>query len=483
VKYCGWTAQFRKSTASVARALSPAKLFVLATVALGASCLQSQTSTKPARSPSSYPAVKSIRMIQAKDGPAVEILSTRPLVPAVQTIENPWRLVIDLPHARLDVRQKRIAVEANQIKTLRADQFQENPPVARIVLDLLAPRSSTWEAAGNRLVVHLGKNPPAEAGAPAADPPTGVVLTRAPAPLATALLHSGALVTLSGEGIVSGSSFTAGESTAVLKLTRGGQVEVCPGTTLSVTPSESKHNVMLAMNTGAMEAHYYLDASSDSIVTPDFRILLTGPGEFHYAISADTRGNTCVRALPGNTAAAIVSELMGDGTYQVKATDQLMFHGGRLDQVDMSVPLECGCPPRQPILRAALDPPKVVDAPASRPQNLGTKLSQLTSLDKPAAAASQAELAGSESDPKAIHLQVEAPLVFRAADLPPAPISEMHGLPAESRQLATPAITDPLPPMPPQTPQSAAAPPAKTDPAPRRGFFGKVRGFFSAMFR
>jgi hypothetical protein len=91
-------------------------------------------------------------------------------------------------------------------------------------------------------------------------------------------------------------------------------------------------------------------------------------------------------------------------------------------------------------------------------------------------------LAGSESDPKAIHLQVEAPLVFRAADLPPAPISEMHGLPADSRQLAAPAISDPLPPMPPQTPQPSAAPPDKTDPAPRRGFFGKVRGFFSAMF-
>jgi hypothetical protein len=482
VKYCSWTLQFRKSTAVVARAYSPAKLLVLGIVALSAACLQSQTA-KPARSPSSYATVKSIRMIRAKDGPAVEILSTKPLIPAVQTIENPWRLVIDLPRARLDGRQKRIPVQGNQITAIRADQFQENPPVARIVLDLIAPRTSTWEAAGNRVVVHLGKNPPATAGEPAPEPPTAVALTSSPEPLATALLHSGALVTLSGEGIVSGSSFTAGESTAVLRLARGGQVQVCPGTTVSVTPSQSKHNVMLAMNTGAMEAHYLLDASSDSIVTPDFRIVLTGPGEFHYAVSADTRGNTCVRALPGNTAAAIVSELMGDRTYQVKATDQLLFHGGRLDQVDMSVPLECGCPPRQQILRAAVDPPHVVDAPPGRPQNLAPKLSQLTSMERQGAGGSGDTLAAPVTDPKAIHMQAEAPLVFRATDLPPAPINETHTLPADSRQVAEVAIIAPISPIPPQTPQPAAAPSDKTDPAPHRGFFGKLRGFFAAVFK
>ncbi|MGA7081124.1 MAG: AMIN domain-containing protein [Terriglobales bacterium] len=427
--------------------------------------------------------------MQEKDGQAVEILSTKPLVPSIQAISDPERLVIDLPNARLDKQTKRISVQADQISTLRADQFQENPPVARIVVDLLAPRAYTWDAAGNRLVVHLEKNPGQARNSSSPFEPLAVPsLTPGPKPVVAAVRAAGPL-SLAGKDDGSGSTITAGPDTAVLNLSSGGEVHVCPGTTVSVTPSQNRHNLMLAMNTGALEAHFVLDASSDSVMTPDFRILLVGPGEFHYAISADNQGNTCVRALPGNTAPAIVSELLGDRTYQVKATDQLVFRSGQLDHVDRAVPPECGCAaPHDAPLRAINDLP-AHDLPTQNQAGLNpdanpapvTKPSHAESAPPtgiPAAAAP----ADGPVDPNEIHVQVEAPLVFHATGPAPAPVEDVRALPLESRLRETPALAAPLAPQPQPMPKPAGTDTASAKRPPTRGFFRKIGGFFAAMF-
>ena len=461
-----------------------AKLLTLGLFVLGASSAHSQTATTRAPQSSSYSSIKSFRIVQEQDGPAVEILSTKPLIPSIQAIDDPPRLVIDLHNARLGTREKRISVQADQISTLRADQFQQNPPVARVVVDLLVPRAYTWAAAGNRLVVHLGKNPPTAANktpfqAPALSVPS---LTSAPKPVAS-VVHAGGPLAVAGNSLASGSSITAGADTAVLNLARGGEVHVCPGTTVSVTPSQNGHNVMLGVNTGALEAHYSLDASSDSVITPDFRILLAGPGEFHYAISTDTQGNTCVRALPGNTASAIVSEVLGDRTYQVKATDQLVFHSGQLERVDMAVPLECGCPPpRQPVMRAESETPVISDAPAAseavtNPASAEPLRTESAGSDGlPAGAPLKVSVA-----PNELRVQVEAPFVFRATGPPPAPIEDVRTLPLDSRSFQAVVVSTPLPPALGRKPPGTET--ASADTPPRRGFFGKLRGFFAAMFR
>jgi len=431
--------------------------------------------------------IKSFRIIQEKDGPAVEILSTSPLVPAIQLINDPTRLVIDLPNARLDTLHKRVSVQADQISALRADQFQANPPVARVVVDLLAPRTYTWDAAGNRLVVHLGKNP-AEAGHSPFQPPAVPSLTSAPPPVVKAVRAAGPLALASNSGGV-GSSFTAGDDTAVLTLSSGGEVRVCPGTTVSITPSQNRHNLMLGMNTGALETHLQLDASSDSVMTPDFRIMLVGPGEFHYAFSADSQGNTCVRALPGNTASAIVTELLGDRTYQVKATDQLVFRAGQLDRIDMAVPLECGCPPpRQTVQRATTDLP--VQNSAASELHPPAKVSsppqaETPRVERPAATGvPAADPVPSSPDPAAaseLHVQVSAPLVFRATGPPPAPVEDVRSLPLDGRRTETPELSVAAP-----LPARKTGRPAGTELASAnhpRGFFRKLGGFFAALFR
>lgn len=440
-------------------------------------------------------AVRSVRVLPGPTGPAVEILSSRPLVPAITTLDNPPRLVIDLPNADLpnallSGSKDRIDFSSQEIRRIRVNQYQNAPPVARVVVDLLKPVGHTWDAAGNRLMIRL--HPSYEATAKPASVPG---FTQGIQPVAVPLGpgSSGTLIQV-GNRATPGSSVTAGSETSVLRLERGGEVLVCPGTTVSVTSSQSGHALMLGMSTGALEAHYNLDASADSILTPDFRILLAGPGQFHYAVSADSRGNTCVRALPGNTASVIVSELLGEGNYQVKPTEQIVFRSGRLNLVDAAVPADCGCPPPSvPVLRASAPMPQVSDARPSSSRQLAQPGDEL----KPVALASSssgAELGNPSqvkvtglppetaalpaSKPNDVHVQVDAPFVFRAEDVPaakpaaakPAPVREADLLPA--RDLPRPASyrVDVLPP-----PQAQAKP-------ARHGVFAKIKGFFAGIF-
>ena len=460
------------------RSQSPVKL----AVEVGSESAASSAGSKSA-------AIKSFRIVQEKDGPAVEILSTRPLAPSIQAISDPDRLVIDLPNARLKTQQKRVSIQADQISSIHADQFQQNPPVARVVVDLLAPRAYTWDVAGKRLVVHLGKKPNQAKSSPLQSP-TVPSLRPAPQPVVAAVRAAGPLA-LAGNNGGSGSAITAGPDTAVLRLSSGGEVRVCPGTTVSVTPSQSRHNVLLSMNAGALEAHFALDASSDSVMTPDFRILLAGPGEFHYAISADHQGNTCVRALPGNTASAIVTELFGDRTYQVKATDQLVFRSGQLDRIDMVVPLECGCPPPRNIPLRATDNLPVQSPVQSEARSLA--LPPTNASPAPVAERAHAESAPSTAAaasplnasvaPIELHVQIAAPFVFRATGPPPAPVADVRALPLDSRARAAPALAAPLPPSANKRPKPAGTETASAKRSPGRGFFRKFGGFFAALFR
>ncbi len=462
--------------------------------AQGAKTAPAKSSSRTATvSKSANAVVKSFRLVQEKDGQAVEILSTKPLVPTIQVISDPARIVIDLPNATLEGQargvQQRVEVNADQISALRANQFQANPPITRIVVDLQAPRTYTWDAAGNRLVVHLGKSPGEVAGAVAAPTVTG--LPTGSAPVVASVRAAGPL-SLTGDAGSVGSTITAAADTAIVRLSSGGEVRVCPGTTVSVTPSQNRHNLMLSMNTGAMEAHFALDASADTVMTPDFRIQLVGPGEFHYAFSADAQGNTCVRALAGNTASAIVSEMLGDRTYQVKATDQLVFRAGRLDRVDMAVPLECGCTPAHDSpMRVTSALPVQTQGQAGAVQSASTTASITPPATSPAEAAPGAGASPLQASsvnplqaspaPNDLHVQIEAPFVFHAEGPAPVAKAEIAALPVATRSGAAPAVDAGLPP-PAKDAKVPGADAAATNRPASRGFFKRLGGFFAALF-
>ena len=438
------------------------------------------TASRPSRT---NVTIRSVKVIPEKDGPVLEILSDRPLSPIITKLEGPLRLVIDLPKASMPANRKRIDFRNEEISSIRLNQFQNDPPIGRIVVDLLKPTAYSWDAAGNHLMVRLHAIADTSVRAPSTP-----AFTAGVQPLAVPISPGASgTVVLAGSRVAAGSSVTAGADTAILSLARGGVVHVCPGTTVSITSSPNGRDLMLGMSTGALEAHYALDASADSILTPDFRILLTGPGVFHYAVSADSRGNTCVRALPGNTASVIVSELMGDGTYQVKPEEKIAFRSGRLNQIDASVPDSCGCPPPPvPVLRTAA-PPVSDDLPATVRLALPTdspkpvRSPQLSS-ERPASGTAPSHVTLSiinpetaplpPSQPEEIHVQIEAPLVFRAGDsAQPAPTGEAERLP----------ITDSRTPTAPRT--TVLPPPANQTKPRNHGFFGKMKGFFSGLFR
>ncbi|HKW24436.1 MAG TPA: AMIN domain-containing protein [Terriglobales bacterium] len=422
--------------------------------------------------------VQHIAVVPSSKGLSVQITTDRAVRPHLSRLDNPIRIVIDLEGAVLPGGWRRIPVKNQDISEVRASQWKQSPPIARIVVQLRVAHEFSVITTGNKVALWLlpgasqTANQRGEGVAEAqAQTPAAPAATPAPTPVsqpATSYEPVANFETLHGA-----QSVMAMGNPTVLRLPRGGEIHVCPGTSLSVTPSKSGRDLMLGLSTGTIETHYPLGAAADVILTPDFRILLPGPGEFDMAVSADSQGNTCVRTLPGNTSAAVVSEIMGNDTYQVNAGDQVLFHGGRLQNASTVANLNCGCPLRTvPVMRAEGQPPPATAAAVLAPPNSGGP-------------PSRANTAGSDpapAIPSGTPVQVEAPFIFRATQ-PKAPdiyqVAELHFSSGPPPELLKVAVTGPA------RVTYYKAPRTKLTASNNkpRGFFARVRGFFGNMFR
>lgn len=263
----------------------------------------------------------------------------------------------------------------------------------------------------------------------------------------------------SGTKVMSGSSISAGEQTAMLKLERGGSMLICPNTSLAVTTSQNGRQLMFSMNTGNIEMDYPIGAASDNLLTPDFRLLMPGPGRLHLAVRVNVKGDTCVQSLASNASAVVVSEGMGDESYQVKPNEAVIFNGGRISGAT-STHDNCGCPAPPPTQVAKATPPP---PPPTEPRPEPPK---------------------SDPPPPETHMVVDAPFVYRASD--PVDLTDnVAHLHMETKPMSFEAVVTPPP-----SSSGKNAPTAKTQtaannakPVPeKKGFFAKVSAFFAAMF-
>ena len=111
---------------------------------------------------------------------------------------------------------------------------------------------------------------------------------------------TGALEVTQGKAIIAASgSITSGTETTQVILPHRGVLRVCASTTVklaadSSVPAGEIPGLMMAMEHGAVEASFATGQNSDILMTPDFRILIGGPGAAEVKVRLGQHGDTCV---------------------------------------------------------------------------------------------------------------------------------------------------------------------------------------------
>ncbi|HXA06727.1 MAG TPA: AMIN domain-containing protein [Bryobacteraceae bacterium] len=147
---------------------------------LAAAALSSAQKSAPISASTSAPASARVEHVVVRGTSAameVEIqTSGTPVAPDTQTITGPDRIVVDFPGALPAAELRALKVNLGALKGVRSGLFFSNPPITRIVLDLVEPQSyqvstTKLSTTQNAIVVKLSpvKPGPTTAGAKVPD--------------------------------------------------------------------------------------------------------------------------------------------------------------------------------------------------------------------------------------------------------------------------------------------------------------------------
>jgi type IV pilus assembly protein PilQ len=112
--------------------------------------------------------VRNISVSRGEQGVTVEIVGSGPLLARTMKLKSPDRVVLDIPNAELDGRQRQIAVNSDGVKDVRVGRYQADPPITRVVVDLAASRDFDVVPLGNRLTLRLNDAASSPAPSPSA---------------------------------------------------------------------------------------------------------------------------------------------------------------------------------------------------------------------------------------------------------------------------------------------------------------------------
>jgi hypothetical protein len=162
---------------------------------------------------------------------------------------------------------------------------------------------------------------------------------------------TGSLEVANGKAIIAASgSVTSGAETTQVTLPRRGVLRVCASTTVKLTsdsgvPAGETPGLLMAMDHGAVEMSFADVHNSDILMTPDFRILIGGPGAAEVKVRLGTQGDTCIDNAGVNAPYVLVSSVFDGGAYRVQPGQRVMFQHGSLQAVVDQEKEPCGCPP------------------------------------------------------------------------------------------------------------------------------------------